>query len=336
MPTNTPAPTDTPAPTVAPTDTPAPQTRSLYWGVSMAGVPDDIGPLQAWEANVAGKAVSIVHWGHFWMRDGAYQPWTDVRPDNARNHGAIPMISWTPEGGAPGDLQLADIIAGRHDDYIRQWAAGAKSWAHPFFLRMMHEMNGSWGFNWQEQQNGNQAGEYVQAWRHIVDLLREVGVTNASYVWCPNVDGPNSTFPSFASLYPGDDYVDWTCLDGYNWGPHQGGWQSFDQIYRYSYDQILKVAPSKPLMIGEFGCVEQGAPAGASKAGWLADALATQIPQKYTAIRAVVYYNRRADGVDWRGETSRTSQNAWRTGIAAPFYLSNVFGELAGSPIPAP
>jgi hypothetical protein len=27
--------------------------------------------------------------------------------------------------------------------------------------------------------------------------------------------------------YPGDTYVDWTGVDGYNWGKGNGGWQSF-------------------------------------------------------------------------------------------------------------
>jgi hypothetical protein len=45
-----------------------------------------------------------------------------------------------------------------------QFAADARKWGHPFLLRIMHEMNGSWGYPWQETQNGNRRGEFAQAW----------------------------------------------------------------------------------------------------------------------------------------------------------------------------
>ncbi len=324
---NNAAATGTPVPTAQPTATPG-VSGSIYWGVNMSGVPWDPNVLSAWERDVTGKAVSIINWGHFWGNSsGAYQNWSNGTINSARSHGAIPMISWTPEGGPADKWQLGDIINGTHDAYIRQFATDAKSWGFPFFLRIMHEMNGSWGYNWQETQNGNQRGQFVQAWRHIVDIFRQVGVSNASYVWCPNIDYPNTTNPSFASLYPGDSYVDWTCLDGYNWGSNRSsGWQSFDQVYSYSYNEILKIAPAKPMMIGEFGSVEQGG----SKASWFTDALSTQIPGKYKSIKAAVYFNWQFDGVDWRVETSTAARDAWRKGIASSYYAADRFGSITG------
>ena len=53
---------------------------------------------------------------------GAYQNWSNSPVNNARWHGAIPMISWTPEGGPAAQWQLIDIINGTHDGYIRQFA----------------------------------------------------------------------------------------------------------------------------------------------------------------------------------------------------------------------
>ncbi len=170
-------------------------------------------------------------------------------------------------------------------------------------------------------------GQFVQAWRHIVDIFRQVGVSNASYVWCPNIDYPSTPNPSFASLYPGDSYVDWTCLDGYNWGSNRSsGWQSFDTVYNYSYNEVLKFAPAKPMMIGEFGSVEQGG----SKANWFTDALATQIPSRYPRIRAALYFNWQFDGVDWRIETSQAATDAWRKGIGSSYYAPNQYGSISG------
>jgi hypothetical protein len=337
-PTGAPTSPPTPQPTAAPTVTPAPVSGAIYWGVNMEAVPWDLNKLSAWERDVAGKAVSIINWGHFWDNgSGGYRNWSNGTINNARGHGSIPMISWTPEGGDNSRWQLGDIIRGDHDAYIRQFATDAKTWGHPFFLRIMHEMNGSWGYPWQETQNGNQRGEFVQAWRRIVDIFNSVGAGNASFVWCPNIDYPNTTNPSFASLYPGDAYVDWTCLDGYNWGTSRSsGWQSFDQVYNYSYNEILKFAPAKPMMIGEFGSVEQGAPAGQSKATWFTDTLATQLPARYPRVRAAVYFNWPFDGVDWRIETSAAAQDAWRAGITSPYYLANQFGATGGGKVAVP
>jgi mannan endo-1,4-beta-mannosidase len=319
-----PAPTPTPQPPPPP---PPPASGPIYWGVNMESVPWDMNRLAAWERDVTGKAVSIVHWGHFWNNNGGYRNWSNSAVNNARNHGSIPMISWTPEGGDDSRWQLSKIINGTHDTYIRQFATDAKNWGHPFFLRIMHEMNGSWGYPWQETQNGNKRGEFVQAWRRIIDIFREVGVANASYVWCPNIDYPNSPNPSFQSLYPGDTYVDWTCLDGYNWGTNRSsGWQSFEKVYNYSYNEILKFAPSKPMMIGEFGSVEQGG----SKANWFTDALSTQIPGKYKQVRAAVYFDWAFDGVDWRITTSNSARDAFRQGIGSSYYAPNQFGSISG------
>ena len=75
-------------------------------------------------------------------------------------------------------------------------------------------MNGWWR-PWSEQANGNHPGEFVAAWRHVVDIFRAQGATNVTWVWCPNIVGPKS---QLTGLYPGDNYTDWVCMDGYNWG----------------------------------------------------------------------------------------------------------------------
>lgn len=56
-----------------------------------------------------------------------------------RAHGAIPFFSWgsqsIPGSSDQPEFQLADIIAGKYDSYIRNWAMRAAEWGHPFFLR---------------------------------------------------------------------------------------------------------------------------------------------------------------------------------------------------------
>jgi mannan endo-1,4-beta-mannosidase len=328
-----------------PSAPPANPVAPIYWGVNMPTIPWNMDNLASWESKVAGKAVSIINYGHFWG-DGSAKgyrefTWSLTPLNNIRAHGAIPMITWTPEGGDPRRWQLRKIIRGDHDDYIRRFALGLRDWPTkdrpaPVFLRLMHEMNGNWGYPWQEDSNGNHRGEFVQAWRHIVDIFRQEKVYNATFVWCPNAESPGSTSPSFASLYPEAEqhpnYVDWTCLDGYNRGSSQ--WESFNQLFTGSYNAILNLshAQAKPMMVGEWGSVEKGG----SKASWFADALSSQIPDKFTQVRAIVYYNFADGPYDWHVETTQASQDAFKAAIAAPYYMTNVYGALLTSPIPVP
>lgn len=308
-----------------------------YWGVSMQDVPWDMNKLGAWEG-AAGKQVSIVHYWQFWKRNGVMQKFVPSIANNVRNHGAIPMITWPPMNmGGPveqADFQLADIIGGAYDDYIRQWATDVKAWGSPLFLRMAHEMNGYW-FPWGEIANGNSQGQFVQAWRHVHDIFSSVGARNVTWVWCPNIIFEGSSWPSFASLYPGDAYVDWTCTDGYNWGPDypiNGGWIAFKELFGHTYSELAKVAPNKPIMIGEFASTEQGG----SKAEWIRDALGTQITKTFPRIRAAIWYNWFMDNVDWRVESSQNATNAFKQVIGSSHYVPAKPGGFDVAPIPVP
>ena len=228
--------------------------------------------------------------------------------EGIRQHGSIPFFSWgsqatpMPSNLSEPDFQLSDVIAGRYDAYIREWAEAARDWGHPFFLRFNWEMNGNW-FAWMEGVNGNQPGESVAAWRHVHDIFTAVGATNVSWVWCPNVD-PGHKLRDLASLYPGDEYVDWTGLDGYNFGGHN--WMTFNELFRPTYDEITEeIAPTKPLIISETGSSERGG----SKAQWIAEAL-TAARTEYPQLHGLLWFEKYDDGMDWPIETSTSATAA--------------------------
>jgi hypothetical protein len=331
---------------------PANGPHSVYWG---AEIGDQLTGTQApWDMNavtkfegMAQKKLSMIHFAAPWANCSSspctYYPFDSSMMNRVRSHGAIPFFSWASQsigqGGDPRsqpDFQLSDVAAGRHDAFIRSWATAAKNWGHPFFLRFNFEMNGNW-FPWSEGVNGNQAGDYVAAWRHVHDIFTSVGATNATWVWCPNVD-PGHRFQNIAALYPGDSYVDWTCLDGYNWGPAAGssatsptGWMTFDQLYKSTYNEIADtIAPSKPMVIGEIGATESGG----SKAAWIQDALARA--PSYPKMRGFLWFECFADGMDWPISTSASATDAFAAGIQNPAYTTNEFGNLDSSPIPPP
>jgi beta-mannanase len=191
-------------------------------------------------------------------------------------------------------------------------------------------MNGNW-FPWSEAVNGNQSGEFVTAWRHVHDIFTAVGANNVTWVWCPNVD-PDNLFLDLASQYPGDAYVDWTGLDGYNWGLNPAKpdrWRNFNELYSATYQRIVDtIAPDKPMLIGEMGSTELGG----SKAQWIEEAL-TAIPTYYSQIRGMLWFDTFDDGMDWPIETSASATSAFAAGIQNPAYASNQFGSLGSGPI---
>jgi mannan endo-1,4-beta-mannosidase len=334
------APAPEPEPTPEPTPTPTPS-GPIYWGATIGShltgdqAPWDMNAVAKFEEGVRRK-VSMVQF---------FQPFANCNPncsfyrfpasplESIRLHGSIPVLSWSsqsiPSTKVEPDFQLSDVISGRYDAYIREFATQAKAWNHPFFLRFNWEMNGNW-FPWHEGVNGNQPGESVAAWRRVHDIFKSVGVANATWVWCPNVEYSGST--SLASLYPGDAYVDWTCLDGYNWGTNPNKpdrWKSFDQVYKASYAKIVEtIAPSKPMMIGEVASSEYGG----SKAIWVKDMLA-KIPASYPQIRAVLWFDKFDSNMDWPIETSTSATAAFGEGIQNPAYVGNTLASLSATKI---
>ena len=318
---------------------------SLYWGAQIGdqitgeAAPWDMNPVYDLE-RIAGKGLSLVEFSAPFAECGdggcvmTRFPGTPL--ENVRRYGAIPVFSWNSTASPPTidqpDFSLGTLISGRYDAYIREFATKAREWGHPFFLRFNWEMNGFW-FPWSEGINGNQPGEFVAAWRHVHDLFGAAGARNVSWIWCPNVDIHGALTP-LASLYPGDAYVDWTGLDGFNWGERRGspGWQNFNQVFHRTYKQIVRrVAPGKPLMLSEVASSDKGG----SKPLWIKDML-SRVRHKYRRIRGIVWYDVNDRGTNWPIERSKKDRKAFRGGIRSGAYRPNVFGGIGSSPIQPP
>jgi hypothetical protein len=246
--------------------------------------------------------------------------------ENVRLHGSIPFFSWNTAGGEGAvqpDFQLSKIIDGTYDAHIREFAEKSVEWGHPYFLRFDWEMNGFW-FPWSEYVNGNKRGEFVAAWRHVHDIFTSTGATNATWVWCPNVDFTRNLVP-LKQLYPGSDYVDWTCLDGFNWGKtaNSAGWQNFNQVFHSTYKRVLKIAPDKPMVIGEVASDDRGG----SKADWI-HSLLRLIPSKYRHIRGLIWYEEKDQGMHWPIESNAAATKAFAKGISRRVYVPNMFSQL--------
>jgi hypothetical protein len=323
--------------------------KPLYWGAwisdpsSSRNAPWDMGRVSEFESLV-GKSLSLIEFSSSWQ-DCSVSPCAPYRfpttaMDNVRNYGAIPVFSWGSEASPRSSAEqpaftLGNLINGTYDAYIREFAEEARSWGHPFFLRFDWEMNGSW-FPWYEGVNGNSPGQYVAAWRHVHDIFSAVGATNATWLWCPYADTEKRLRRQrLKSLYPGGAYVDWTCLDGYNWGQNSVNpkpWRSFSEIFDPAYKLVTKkIAPRKPLMLAEFATSSYGG----HKAVWIRK-MFQRLPSRYPRVRALIYFNTVDRNIDWPLETSPKAAQAFAAGIHKGIYAGNRFGELASSPIPPP
>lgn len=257
------------------------------------------------ERNAGGKHVTVVHWGagEFWGHDFNY--W--LSPLNrVRDGGAISLVD-VDSAGTP----LSQVVNGAYDTALRSWAAEARRWGHPFLLRFDWEMNGRWMPWATTAYNRNSPAAFVAAWQHIHNVFASAGATNVQWVWCPNAIPPHNKMVDPASLYPGSAYVDWTCLDGYNFGRP---WTSFAKLFATSYHEITRLAPDKPMIIGEVASTSQGG----NKARWIRG-MFRALKTRFHNIHGVVWYDKWGEQDknprDWPIETSGAASAAFRKGI---------------------
>jgi hypothetical protein len=253
------------------------------------------------------KRPSVVHWFESWSDTGFYK----ANYDAVYARGSVPMVTWQPWNHRNSisdqpEYQLQDITNGNHDAYIHTYARDAAAYGKTIYLRPMQEMNSDW-FPWGVCTNGNSPSQYAPAYRHIVDIFRSEGATNVKFVWTPNIQ---TNCSNYQTLYPGDTYVDWVGLDGYNWGTSQGWstWQSPTQLFKASYDELVSVAPNKPAMIAEYGCAELGG----DKAAWIRNLYLDAVPNQMPNIKLIMVYHEVWSGVDWRVNSSAASLAAYR------------------------
>jgi hypothetical protein len=296
-------------------------TYAYYYGGTWADAPWDTNTWDRFELD-AGKKASIIHWGvgSPWTHDFDYHLTVHNR---SLARGELELVDMNS-----GSVALRDVAAGLYDGAIRTWADQAKAWGHPFFLRWDWEMNGGW-FAWGTTAGAqNTPADYVAAWRHVHDVFQAEGATNVTWVWCPNVVYSGSV--PLADLYPGDEYVDWTGMDGYNQS-QTGAWTDFSTLFGSTYAQLQQLAPTKPIMIAETASAE----AGGSKAGWIRDGLSVQLPAKFPAVKALVWFNWRINEGsvyrEWPIESSAAAQAAFADAIGSTYFAPG--GALGGLPM---
>lgn len=315
---------------------------SVYWGAWMDGdvplmkgqpsrgdAPWEKATWEEFKFNSGRKNPSIIHFGQPppWIQEFAKGPL-----ELSAEKQAIPMMDMASDlPHFEQHVTLKEIAAGELDADLEQWSAQVAEYGKPFFFRWNWEMNLPTAEPFPYALEAKESPPtYVAAWRRFHDIAETEGATNITWVWCPNVTFPGST--PLIYLWPGSNYVDWTCMDGYNHGTNplqSSGWLSFYNLFDNTYEELTTgLASQKPIMIGETASTEFGG----SKASWIADALVTQLPQSFPKIKAVVWFNWNIEEGggrwDWPIESSASSEVSFASAISSPYYAPGTFANL--------
>ena len=197
-----------------------------------------------------------------------------------------PVWTWEPYAAS-----LASINSGDYDGWIDTQADLIANFPDTIcYIRFAHEMNGNW-FPW-----GKQPAAYRAAFARVAQRVRS-RAPNARMMWCPNVG-----WPTIRDYYPGDAYVDWLAIDGYNFD----GNLSPTDVFANTYDQVAALSASKPMMIPETASTEY-----AGKPNWITTLYTDAIPNRMPRVKAVAWFDLLKER-DWRVNSSQAALDAYR------------------------
>ena len=285
------APVIIPTPILAPTPTPTttppqPVSTSLQWGV----FPGD-STLSSVESLV-GKQANI---------EATFANFSDSFPTYlgsvcASDPHKTLLVFWENY-----NYSLDNIIAGAYDGTIRSFAQQTASYQCPVIISLFHEMNGNWD-SWDGTMPGNSPAKIIAAWKHVHDIFAAVGVSNVKWAWVVNNDSvPDVAGNQYSDYYPGDAYVDYVGVDGFNFG---NPWETFGQVFDSAMAKLQTY--NKPIYIFSMASV-----AGSQKAAWITEGLGTHV-KTYQNLKGWVWFDQNGSDGNWLLNSDAASLTAFK------------------------
>lgn len=290
---------------------------------------------------MVGKHQAIIASSSYWGE----QIFPKKNVELIHRYDAMPLIFWSPwdrpyeEGGPPDRFSLNNILAGKWDGYIDQWADAARTFDKPLLVAWGLEMNGQW-FPWSGVHYGGgqpvpaaegparYAGPelFKQAYRYVVSRVKARGAAKILWVFHGNnFSVPGDPWNNLAQYYPGADVVDILALSVYGKLFPSLPWISFEEAMDSGYREICRLDADKPVIVAEWGVGEF--PKSGDKATWIKQAFAAY-KTKYPRVKAAVYWHERWQNKDetysnLRVNSSPESLTAYRQAVADPYWLGS-------------
>lgn len=260
-----------------------------------------------------------------WLHDTDHTLILSIKP--VRNNGT--RITWPSIAtAAPGSTV---------DNEMRSWAQRIKTFGQPIYVTFHHEPEASTNTAY------GTAADYINAWRHWVDVFRQEGATNVRFMFImtANAYSVSTSDRRYATKwYPGDAWVDSMGIDAYNWAscrPNQPGpWRTLSTII-----EPFRVAgaahPTKDLWLTEWASWDDPGTPG-KKAQWIDQAKTLFAQPAYSQFVGVSYFN--SDAINaafpdcqWWVDTSASSLASYTAMAIDPLWSGDAFGQ---PPTPVP
>ena len=141
------------------------------------------------------------------------------------------------------------IASGQQDAYIHEVGQRLAGFGYPIFFAFHHEPEN-------DPSNGSPA-EFAAAFARVRSVMRDAGAINLTWVCTLMASTYRGGHGGATVWLPGPDGYDLVGVDGYNRWPiiSEPAWRSFAELFTNARQTAVTL--SKPLFVGEFGCVEQ-------------------------------------------------------------------------------
>jgi mannan endo-1,4-beta-mannosidase len=215
-----------------------PARPTSYLGAYVKGVPYAYDPVESFAAATGVRPNISLYYS------GWYEKFQSAFAVRVQQGGGIPFIQIDPS-----KADFGAIVAGVYDTYLEKFATqvagyGAKT-GQGVIIGFGHEMNGSW-YPWGYRHVA--PALFVAAWRHIVNVFREQGADDVTWLWTVNIINTRGGVPSPAAWWPGNSYVTWVGIDGYYYKPSWTFASLFGPTIRAVHSLTLD-----PILIAETG-----------------------------------------------------------------------------------
>jgi len=259
-----------------------------------SGEEDDIQPsdLKTYIRTI-GHRPAWVYFSNNWYRSRAFPTATAkwVRASGATPFVRLMLRSDPTQDHGDALFTTRAIASGKFDADLAKWARQAAAFKTPIIAEWGTEMNGEW-FQWNAKWNGRNKGaaRFAATYRRIIDISRANGATNIIWVFHVNwADGPPRAWNRMEKYYPGDEYIDWLGISLYSMqAPYETEPTAFAQIDQ-TMRRLHKMAPSKPVIIAEFGTDVNNPQEPAAE--WASKALNLILSGKYPQLTGFSWWN---------------------------------------------